>query len=768
MATVPVPPVSSDPAGLGRKGRSIDINNPYFAAAYQEKLIEKRRLDHVVNSSLTSILSCRLREGYTVNTVHHSEGEIRVRLTLPWKHQTFLHYTVLSAWPAPPTGKCKVEVSIEGPYEILFDIICQKDKQFASHFRTAVIKKFYSTLSALQQTDILLAHLHSFSTNPAHFTVPDPVRSGLPLFELNPGHTAPQLYSSDCSLPQFTQFWRPVCSLDIAVWHRWLHTHRLGLLLQHDHPLPKHLLATTSAGRYHAVQCRKAAGKLYEVIKSWADFCLLENHSYVRFIRTEDESGTSQPTSFYVIRVTSKPPCVVVWLAFLGGIPGSIRNQIFHELRQKVESLTITQRVCWRDLPPHRIKPVQWKEEESEGEDRQVPASPFSEVFACVPMSKPVEKILIRYERMPEDFCSVLGFFPGRPESPGVVGRGMGQEAGRSASRNASAAFLTLSRYLRHQRWIWSVQSSPSQAVTSQAVARILNTLCKIRLHEGFTFAHSSNGIQNLVLELDMQQEDSGAGEQLQEEDGAGAGQSCALQYIIFPPHTTHSGPGTEDSVSEVEGGDTDSAAGEAGAEQTGEVQIITELWVEPQAGRVRGGRAGLAGLQHQDIAARLFPRDLQAVSTLLTFEHLCLMCSNPCVSSPSGGLSLSCPGPCQPQPGPDPGPHLPSLTTNTAIQHIPFAFSLSSLLPASHQTELLFSLLIQVHTFLYFGLCLHYYTPRTWRQVCWPPVTTGTPKRSPPARTTGQTRCCSNSCWLSWTRSTTGKLSCPAGTRER
>merc|ERR1719427_1893049 len=155
MATLPVPPVSSDPAGLGRKGRSIDINNPYFAAAYQEKLIEKRRLDHVVNSSLTSILSCRLREGYTVNTVHHSEGEIRVQLTLPWKHQTFLHYTVLSAWPAPPTGKCKVEVSIEGPYEILFDTICQKDKQFASHFRTAVIKKFYSTLSALQQTDIL-------------------------------------------------------------------------------------------------------------------------------------------------------------------------------------------------------------------------------------------------------------------------------------------------------------------------------------------------------------------------------------------------------------------------------------------------------------------------------------------------------------------------------------------------------------------------------------------------------------------------------------
>ena len=60
---------------------------------------------------------------------------------------------------------------------------------------------------------------------------------------------------------------------------------RIGFLLQHDHPLPKYLLTTSSNGRYHPVQSRKAASKVYEVIKSWADFCLLENSSYVKFIR---------------------------------------------------------------------------------------------------------------------------------------------------------------------------------------------------------------------------------------------------------------------------------------------------------------------------------------------------------------------------------------------------------------------------------------------------------------------------------------------------
>ena len=38
---------------------------------------------------------------------------LQVRLTLPWKHQTFLHYTVVSVWPpgaTPEWDKCRVEV----------------------------------------------------------------------------------------------------------------------------------------------------------------------------------------------------------------------------------------------------------------------------------------------------------------------------------------------------------------------------------------------------------------------------------------------------------------------------------------------------------------------------------------------------------------------------------------------------------------------------------------------------------------------------------
>ena len=180
------------------------------------------------------------------------------------------------------------------------------------------------------------------------------------------------------------------------------------------------------------------------------------------------------------------------------------------------------------------------------------PSKQFSEVFACVPLSKPVEKILIRYEKMPEDFCSLLGFFPNRSESP-TPGLRSNESLQRHRSRNANAAFLTLSRYISHQRWIWTIQNCPNVSVSGHGIARILNTLCKLRIQEGFTFAHSANGIQNMVLEVGMDQDL----EEVASSEGS-SGPTMVLQYIIFPPHTTSTS--MEDSVSEADDHDTNNS----------------------------------------------------------------------------------------------------------------------------------------------------------------------------------------------------------------
>ncbi|XP_037091098.1 KICSTOR complex protein SZT2-like [Pollicipes pollicipes] len=65
--------------------------------------------------------------------------------------------------------------------------------------------------------------------------------------------------------------------------------------------------------------------------------------------------------------------------------------------------------------------------------------------------------------------------------------------------------FNTLSRYLHHRRWVWEMQERRGPSMSMTAMGRILSTVVKSRLQEGFSFAHSSHGIINLVLEMEVQ-----------------------------------------------------------------------------------------------------------------------------------------------------------------------------------------------------------------------------------------------------------------------
>ena len=65
------------------------------------------------------------------------------------------------------------QVLLEGDYDTLHDIICQREKMFASKDRNSVIRKFYVMLQHLSYVDKLLVHLESFASNKAHYTLPD-------------------------------------------------------------------------------------------------------------------------------------------------------------------------------------------------------------------------------------------------------------------------------------------------------------------------------------------------------------------------------------------------------------------------------------------------------------------------------------------------------------------------------------------------------------------------------------------------------------------
>ena len=82
---------------------------------------------------------------------------------------------------------------------------------------------------------------------------------------------------------------------------------------------------------------------------------------------------------------------------------------------------------------------------------------------------------------------------------------------------------------MHHRRWIWTVQYNSALTLLPQAsIAKILSTLTKVRQTEGFSYAHSKNGIQTMMLELPMS---------INGDDGSRV--SCVVQYVIFPPHSS-------------------------------------------------------------------------------------------------------------------------------------------------------------------------------------------------------------------------------------
>ena len=61
----------------------------------------------------------------------------------------------------------------------------------------------------------------------------------IPPIPYNSGNATHELYIKDFPNQTFLTFWKPICSLELDIWHRWLHAHRLHILLNNDYPLPK-------------------------------------------------------------------------------------------------------------------------------------------------------------------------------------------------------------------------------------------------------------------------------------------------------------------------------------------------------------------------------------------------------------------------------------------------------------------------------------------------------------------------------------------------
>ncbi|XP_077133619.1 KICSTOR complex protein SZT2 isoform X3 [Ranitomeya variabilis] len=644
-------------------GSQHKLFNEHLVSASSNPALAMRRRKHTekeVHADIISVVSVRLREGYSIREIRIIKGMLEVKLVLLWKHNMRIEYLAVAPWPLDFVKRItRVEVVMEGSYDILHDISCTLKKPITSMYRTSVIRRFWNTLQSISQTDQMLVHLKSFDNVPEHFTIPESTKNGVPLFYIPPGSTTPVLSlqhsDPDSSHSQFASYWKPILSMDASVWQRWLHVHRIVLLLEHDLPVPKHLHTPGNNGRYSTVLCRIAHTALTSLLRDWSSFVLVESYSYVKLMLS-DVGQT--PSSFCVVRIIWKAPCMVLRLGFPLGTPANCRIKILGELRDRILQLRFPHRVQSKETTP-RVKRKMFgiRSPSKSPPPPQVSPPAFSNRCCLVLLHKPLEKLLIKYDKLPLDY-----------RTPFILNlESLAQHTSVSgpliANRSASSTLASLSRYFYHQRWIWSVQSSLAPAVPTTALAQILSTLTEIRLSEGFHFASSGEGIINMVLEVPIQNDCAG--------EGSIEKHSCIIQYILFPPHVTS----TKDSFSTDEDNDTEVEA----IEQDSELHLVSECWVEPQSGYVTGTSESwkhLHGLTYSEIPQSLFPRDQSCINIMLTFEYIVQLCQNKDGSSPILTKTDRTD---------------PPESSGHCIREVPFHFDLMKLLSKCQQIEMFY-----------------------------------------------------------------------------
>jgi len=608
---------------ISRTCSEFEIRNLTLGCGQAPTFLSRKHSEKVLRVSLLTIVSSRLREGYEITKIVATRNSVEVHLLLSWwKNGTAVEYRVSSPWPVSKNTS-KVEVHITGMYAFLLDVSRRNPSDRWTKSRKLVLHRFFLFLQDLQHADHMLQYLVSFNADRVRYVVSDAVAQAQSLFFHPTGSTQYVLSKqAERTSSTFSSYWKPVLSLDINIWQRWLHIHQIHAILCNTEPLPKHLHALSSDGRYHSLQFQVAFSHLTSMLREWSTFVLLEGHTYVKFIYLGDSA--EKPSHFFLLRLSNKFPCVVIKLAFLIGVPGQTRKQYVGELQEKVSTLGLSSGGKRVRHSSSRISPQVRHHHASDKKP------------SVLIIKKPVDQILICHQQVPKDFFDVglssdIQFNPMKP---------LRENAGR---------LRDMAWYLTHKRYIWSLTNNTVTPLSMKMASSLPTLLLKLRLAEGFCIAHSAPGVVNLIKEFPVSSMFS-ISDGYSPADVSQYG--CLVQCIVFPPMVRAS-----ESSSNNNGSEWDEDDHELNLKSPKEILLAVEVWTEPQNGYVYQSSQTLSstgssssykhvvadestevpyyeGLDHSNIGPTMIANDSNCISNVITLEHLQLMCSSESVDN--------------------------------------------------------------------------------------------------------------------------------------
>ncbi|XP_028404501.1 KICSTOR complex protein SZT2-like [Dendronephthya gigantea] len=637
------------------------LSSHQWDKALTEQLIRKELSGKTLRTAISNVLSIRLREGYCVKDIAFVEGgkELVVKLLLLVKQNAYIEYTATASWPVPlSNAQTKIKIDVLGTYGFLCDVFpkqiySMKPYTVRLSYRANVVETFKGTLKNLEMTDELLVKLQSFSSTPLYYSTPECVRRGVPLFYFPPNSSQPELVveqgkskSSKSQEAQFAAFWKTILTLDVSIWQRWMHCHRINMVLEHDRPLPKSLFLPSPNDRFYHIQCRNSISSLAAFLKQWSSFVLSESHSYIKFVLSGN--ADDPPRSFCIVHISPKASCVVIRIAFLGGTPGEKRHEIVNSLRDDLKKIKAQFAPSGKSAKSSHME----NELEKDGE--------IQEQLVCTKLlHKPLDRILVRYDEQPKEFLVRSSHFQ---QSSGIIETYEPWMMMHRAKRAPESPLKVLSRFLYHHRWVFTLHPTPTD--TANTVSKILRYLTKKREDQGYRFVASNLGVTTMFKEFWVKESSEHNNQQT----------TCIVQFVMFPPLTSS-------GHNRVAGWALDNGL----PEDERELELVLEIWVEPQHGVIAENENPeyLVGTQYFEIPAKIFEADLEAISTWLTFDHICRMCDDRVVNSPQQAVVHVKSPPNDPD-------------RKSLIYEVPFPFDVMKVLGYSRQAELWFATLIE------------------------------------------------------------------------
>eukprot|EP01135_Chromosphaera_perkinsii_P006333 Nk52_evm62s485 gene=Nk52_evmTU62s485 len=584
---------------------AMDTNSRFPFVTCNPPLVpvwRKRMREYILNSSLLDVMRLRFREGFLAYSLvvqkatgfsSSTTNAIVCKLVIPFKQRVWIEYWILASWPEEGEApSVKVQISLLAPYNIVRSVSkMQKansqtaDPVNASVFNTALrIVKFMSTI---QESDKVLMRLSTFKF-PVHFKKPTEFGKE-PLFVFTDDNQIRSNSSSYGNLggaannansgpsvrgPLYKEFCAAIKeNLQPSDFTKfWRAVVPLGSNTWHRW-FDIELIMGIAESDVEVSGDRLFFNHLslnfkYETAKKalfefLQDWCSFVLIEKHSYVKFHYVAGADVPHTFCVVRLAWEGGCIVGLRMGFWDASHIARRQYKKEFENEVKMLTLS----------------------------SVPAHLYGKPLLTLTSSY-LRHIVIRYEddssSNPVQMPIVRLFTDGIQYQP-------------SQKNKRKTPFAVLWSYLFHKRWVWYLYSSPDHfdrdvELSPSTCTLVLESILQSRIKEGFKIVSTVGGFSMIKeVKINISPEARGSMEVLNSQLSGENVLTFIIQFIIFPVHSSSS--------------------------------VTTEVWIEPQDGTVIADDifAYAGGKKYIDVAKAMYVHDAVLVSTLSTFDHICL-----------------------------------------------------------------------------------------------------------------------------------------------